>query len=200
MKQRQRGYLLVEMLTALTLFSLAGTSLYTGYLQGLRCYREIGENYRIYAGPKMSFMKMEEDLRNMTALREYPFKGSEEEILFPAFLPVSDDEGRTEYRLYQVRYFVRRGELVREQQELTSALKKPKASVKVMMKKVDVFKFSFPFESEDGRPFYGPIWPEDPYAGLPRMVRVELSSGELRLNKTVSVPHGAWAASLGAAA
>lgn len=185
-----RGFLLVELLTAAALFSIAGSSLYTGFVEGVRCYNRIEESRIAYSGPKIFFMRLEEDLRNMAALEKYPFQGGKEEIRFPAYLPGAG-EG-TGFRLVEVRYFLRAGRLIRSEEELGAKLNEGSSFEKTVLSNVEEALFEFPYEDEKGARTFEDFWVEEPYAGLPRAVRLTLKTGGLELQKLVSVPHGAF--------
>ncbi len=191
-KSRSRGYMLVEMITALTLFSLAGSSLYNGYREGVYCYQRIDLSRKSYSAPKLFFIRLEEDLRSMAVLRDFPFVGSSRDISFPAFLSENTDKDKSGFRLVLIRYFVEGQELIREEKEITNNLIKPKPRKKILLKDAQSVTFRFPYEDEDGQRVFKEFWVEDPYAGLPRAVQAEIKTSALETVKTVSVPHGVF--------
>jgi len=191
--KKQRGYLLVELLTALTLFSVAGSSLYSGFIEGVHCHKRIEESNKTFSGPKLLFLRFEEDLRNMVPLKDYPFKGTAGEITFPALL-AEDAAGKgTRFRLVQVRYFIHETELIREEEELSTKLNKAKAKEKTVLRNVEKLTFRFPVKGETGGIHFQDFWLEDPYPGLPRAVQVNLKTEGLAAVKTVSIPQGLFA-------
>ncbi len=191
-KSRARGYMLVEMITALTLFSLAGSSLYNGYREGVYCYQRIDLSRKSYSGPKLFFIRLEEDLRNMVVLRDFPFSGAAREISFPAFLPENADKDKNGFRLVQIRYFVEGQELIREEKEITSSLMKPKPRKKILLKDAESVVFRFSYKDEDDERLFKQFWLKDPYPGLPRAVQAEIKTPALDILKTVSIPHGVF--------
>lgn len=191
-KVRSRGYMLVEMITALTLFSLAGSSLYNGYREGVYCYQRIDLSRKSYSAPKLFFIRLEEDLRNMAVLRDFPFEGNSREISFPAFLAEDANKDKNGFRLVQIRYFVEGQELIREEKEITTSLIKPKPRKKILLKDAESVTFRFPYEDEDAERMFKEFWVEDPYAGLPRAVQAAIKTSALETVKTVSIPQGVF--------
>ncbi len=185
-----RGYMLLELLTAMVLFCAAGLVLYTGFVQGIRCYHRIELSQRNFNAPKMFFLRLEEDARNMVVLRDHPFEGKSDEIRFPALLPGAAKNGETNFRLAEVHYYLKGQTLVREEEELSARLMKAKAKEKVVLPDGAQIKFRFPYEGEEGKREFQSFWLDDPYRGLPRAIQVEVKKEDFQWVKTVSVPPG----------
>lgn len=187
-----RGYVLVEMITALTLFSLAGSTLYNGYREGLYSYRRLEQSARVFNAPKLLFIRLERDLRNMTHLPGEPFRGQAREIQFPAVLTEMDGKVSRE-RLVIIRYYFREGELIREEMEKVPGLLKPRPRRKVMVSGLETAEFRFSYTDEQGDKVFEPLWIEDPYPGMPRAVQLKIIRGDFSAIKLVSIPQGVFA-------
>lgn len=196
-KKRNGGYVLIELLTALTLFSFAGTSLYNGFIEGTRCYRRIEESSQVFSGPKVFFIQIESDLRNMAVIREENFEGKNNSIRFPAVLPFTDSGGKMSFRLVRIHYYLQGKKLIREEEEISSKLKNTYRKKKIVLKDIKSFKFSFPYREPNGVPGFTDFWVQSSDSSLPRAVRIDLNSSGLRLEKTVSIPQGHFGQFLG---
>lgn len=192
LRRANSGFILVELLTALTLFSVAGSSLYTGFVEGSKCYNRIEQSRVNYYKPKIFFMRLEQDLRNMVYLRDHPFEGNAAEISFAAQQPERDLLGNTEFKLVSIRYVKQGDKLVRFEEEISEKLKKDDRRRKTLLSGLNSFKFSFPYREPEGKLHFEEFWLDEPYEGLPRAVRTELSTGGFNAEKTVAVPHGVF--------
>ena len=187
---KSRGFVLVELLVALMLFSLAGSSLYVAFVQGLRAQQRFSQEQKLYDPLRIFFLRFEEDLRNSVTLKDYPFEGKKEEISFPVLLGEEDRSGSQESKLFMIRYFIKGHNLLREKEELTAALLKPEPTVKEIIKDLGSADFEFPYKNTGGDLTFESFWIDDPFLRIPRGVRIHLTKEGISLTKTVSIPQG----------
>jgi len=185
----QRGFILLEFLVATLLFSLAGSGLYTGFIQGIKAHQKIQGSFQTYDPFRILFLRTEEDLRNAVTLKDHPFKGKKDEIEFPALLG-EEDKGKREEKLALIRYFTKDNRLIRAEQELTPSLVKPKPKERVLLKNLKSLEFQFPYQDEEEKRTFESFWLGEPYYGIPRGVRVSVATEKASLIKTVSIPQG----------
>ena len=178
---RNSGFLLVELLVATLLFSLAGSGIYTGFLEGIRAEKKVKESFKTYDPLRLLFLRLDEDLRNTAELTDYPFEGKAEEIRFPALLDRQS--------LFLVRYFVKDRTLIRSEEELNPKLSRERRKEKVLLKDFESLRFEFPYLEEESLVFES-FWLSRPYYGIPRSVKVILKRGGETLEKFVSLPAG----------
>lgn len=188
---KEQGWVLLELLTATILFSLAGTGLTTGFLQGIKAHQRIGESFKTYDPLRLFFFELDRDLRNSVSLKEFPFQGKKEAIEFPTLRIEETKEDKRERKLLLVRYFLKEDSLLRTQTELTQKLEKEKPKEKILMKNLRSFSFEFPYEDPEENLLSEPFWPEEPYFGIPRGVKVSFTLKKgLSFEKRVSLPQG----------
>lgn len=185
-----RGYLLIELLAALTLFSVAGSTLYTGVMEGIKSYERIRGSQSVFNKPKIFFIQLEEDLHRIPAVREEPFEGKSQEISFPVFLTAVNDQGQEEPRLVRVKYSIQGRELIREVRGIPEKLNDDGMVRKVLISNVENLRFKFPYLQPDGLQTFEDFWLDEPYEGTPRAVQVHLETKGLTASKTVSILQG----------
>ena len=188
--KRSNGFILVEFLVATVLFSLAGSGLYAGFSQGIRAEKRIQAGFKVYDPFRILFLRLDQDLRNTVSLKDYPFEGNEKEISFPVLLEKESSNGKGETRLVWVRYMEKDGVPIRTEVELTPNLKKEKPSEKILMRNLKSLAFGFPYEDEKENRLFESFWLKEPYYGIPRGVKVNVSTGDLSLTKIISIPQG----------
>ncbi|MBI3317262.1 MAG: hypothetical protein HYZ85_04590 [Candidatus Omnitrophica bacterium] len=175
--QRAHGFLLIDSLIALTLFGIAGAGVTTSFYQAVKAEARIRESFREYDPIRLTFMRMDQDLRNMVRLREHPFKGKHSGIEFPI------RKGDT---LFTVEYKMEGNKLYRKERKITQGLKQEKAKEQILFKEGPAAEFFFPYENDDGMREFENDWLDDPYQGLPRAVQIKIGEFE----KVVSIPQG----------
>lgn len=180
---RPRGFILVEFLVAIILFSLAGAGIYNGLMQGIRAEKWIRQSFKTYDPIRIVFLRLDEDLRNTVRLKDYPFVGKKEEIRFPARLENVN-------QVVLIRYFLRNGALVRTESELKPELKKGNEKEKVLIANVKSLVFQYPYIDTEEKRLFENFWLDDPYQGIPRGVQMNIKFEGVDLSKMVSIPQG----------
>jgi hypothetical protein len=186
-----RGFILVEFLLAALLFLIVSAGLYAGLIQGLKTKKKINESFREYDPIRIFFAKIEKDLRNSTNLKEYPFKGKANEIQFPVWSPNAPQE---QSPILLVRYFVKENSVIRGERVLDASLSNPKERQHIALKNMKSIHFFFPYEDGDGNRKNEDFWLEDPYMGIPRVLKIEVLKDSVDktalFEKNVSIPQG----------
>jgi len=183
---KQKGYILLEVLVASTLLSLAGSSFYSGLSQAIRMERAVRAMDALYDPIKFLWMRSTKDLRNMVSLRDHRFKGEEDEMEFPVLGEAS--------RLSFIRYFVKDRSLVRTQENLPHNFVKDSPAESILLKNIESIRFEYAYLDQEERLVFKSEWREEPYFGLPRAVKMTLklkSEGKV-FSRLISVPHGRW--------
>ncbi len=175
---------------ATVLFSLAGSGLYTGFMQGIKANQRIKESFKTYDPFRILFFHLDQDLRNSVFLRDYPFQGKKEEIGFPVFF---------DKKVLLVHYFLKNHSLMRVEKELTPSpfSLSPRGGEgggegkgKILLANLQALEFQFPYKDEEKNLTFETFWLDEPYYGIPRSVRLNIQRGELALQKLVSIPQG----------
>lgn len=189
----QKGYLLMEMLVASVLISMAGSGLYVGYLQGVKADRQVSESSKAFDPLRSSWMRMEHDLRNAAVLREHPFVGKKDEMAFPVLMTEMSRDEKKIFKLFLIRYQLVNGSLVRSEQELSASLAQPEIKKRILLKEVKELSFSYSFLDDKEKIVYENFWLEKPYFGIPRAVKVRVQTGNLPdVSKLIAIPQGRW--------
>ncbi len=183
---KQKGYILLEVLVASTLLSLAGSSFYAGLSQAVKMERAVRTMDALYDPFKILWMRSTKDLRNMVPLRDHRFKGDEDEMEFPML-------GEA-LQLFSIQYFVKDGNLIRTQEDLPKKFVKDSPVESVFLKNIEWARFEYAYLDEEERLVFKPEWPEEPYFGLPKAVKmtVKLKNGGKVFSRLISVPQGRW--------
>ncbi len=188
------GYILIELLVAVMLFSVAATGLYTSSYQGLRTDKKIRESFQRYDPLRTAFMQLDHDLRRSIALPGLPFKGSRDAIEFPAAVEEKNNRQDEETRMYLIRYFKKGDALFRSQQAIGDPDTKPEE--RAVLAPLTGVEFFFAYQSSEEKAEFRNFWLEEPYEGLPRYVKIhverEVFGEKTSLDKWVSIPHGQW--------
>lgn len=185
------GYVLIEMLLAIALLSLVFASLFAGLLQSTKIERRIRTEDRIYDPARITKMKMETDLRNAVVLRDYPFRGKENEMSFP-LIKYETERGTEEPFLYEIDYRIEDGKLMRRETEITKSLKRKEPWKITLLKGIAGGKFSYSYLDEKEQVRFLSFWLEEPYFGIPSGIKVDWNYEGRSFSRILSVPQGHW--------
>lgn len=182
----KRGFVLIELLVASTLLSIAGAGLYGGLSQAVKIDTNIKNTSALYDPLKILWLRADKDLRNTLTLRDYKFVGKQDEMAFP----ILNESGQ----ILRVHYFVKQGELLRTEERLPEKFVKEPLKESVLLKNVDRIKFEYVYLDEEERLILKPIWIEEPYFGIPKAVRMEvkLKTSQKVFSRLISIPQGRW--------
>jgi len=182
----RRGFVLMEVLVATTLLSLAGSGLYSGLTQAVKIQRMIRETDSLHDPFKILWMRAGKDLRNMISIRNYRFIGKQDEMAFPISSGYS--------QLSIVRYFTEDGKLLRSEKKLPEALVKAPPAENIFLENVETVRFEYAYLDAEDRLLFKPIWMEEPYFGLPKAVRITAKpkNSQKVFSRLFSIPQGRW--------
>ena len=182
----RRAFVLVELLVASSLMSIAATGLYAGLSQAVKMDRVVRNTAALYDPFKILWLRAAKDLRNALPLRDYKFKGKQDEMIFPSL------DGPDQ--IIRVRYFVKEGNLVRSEEKLPEKFVKISLRQSVLLKGVERIKFEYAYLDEEERLVFEPAWGEEPYFGIPRAVRLEIKLKDVGniFFRLISIPQGRW--------
>lgn len=183
---KPNGFLMVEVLVATALLSLAGSSVYAALSQALKVSKSIHETDALHGPFKILWISAAKDLRNAVPLRDYPFMGKQDEVAFPVFTEASG--------LSCVRYFVKKGDLIKQRRKLPEKFVKERAAEEALVKGVEKLRFEYAYLDGEERLSFKPVWLEEPYFGIPKAVKVEIklkNNGKV-FSRLISIPQGRW--------
>ncbi len=182
---KQKGYVLIELLTAAVLFSLAGSGLYTSFMQGVKADKKLRQFNSAYLPVESFGIKIEKDLRNAAELRGFEFQGKKGELIFPVFQINS---------LSRIRYFSKGGNLHRLEEKIPKGFSAAAPEDRMLLRGIESFEIHYAYLDESDRLQFFPIWAEEPYRGIPKAVRikVKLNGRDEVWTKFVSIPRGKW--------
>lgn len=181
---KRQGYILVEVLVASTLISIAGAGLYSGFSKAMTLTSRVHETDALYDPLKILYFRAGKDLRNMVSLRDYPFTGKQDAMTFPSAI--------TDGQLTQIRYFVKDKTLMRSEESLPQGFVKKEPVAKIIFSNLKDVRFEYAYLDEEENLVFKPIWIEEPYFGIPKAVRLQIKTkkGDLVFLRLFSVPQG----------
>lgn len=183
--RNEKGFTLVEMLIAVSLYALAMVCLTNAWLSCAHAHERARAELVKYEKVRSFFLRLERDLRRAVNDTEHPFRGKEDELSFETYVSPSS---RT-----LSKSFTETGYLFSER-GLSRSEKDPETEEILRERSFPGFeaiRFSFPYRKEGGEIFFLPFWLEEPYQGLPSEVRVELSLSEgMKFTRSISLPQG----------
>lgn len=202
------GFTLVELLIAASIFSIIILSLYSAFQTGVLSYKKIDSAIDTYQSARLILNRIELDLKNSFIYSEKDslFKGTSQGI---TLITVTDAyENAQEVReVSRVKYELSNNTLKRVISKGIDALtKEPKEESHELSSEIKEILFQFCYETKNVNIVYDwqEIWPKDndaeQLASLPLGVKIKLvlrqrnrqqkETGQVELNKTISIPLG----------
>ncbi len=199
MSKRTKTFTFVELMVALTLFSIIAVSIYHTLRTGLKMYTQgntvIADNQKL----RLFFDTLSRDLANSVDFRPYvDCQWGDDSISFSALVGESQD-GRLNREFARISYVLDRDKLVRKYASRRAAFKAEKAEEQILLENVDSVSFAYAYQSEGfaDQPEWLGEWDfKDDDFKLPRGVRITLtfkSEGESHpevFTKTVLITLG----------
>lgn len=182
----RKGFSLIEVLIAATLLSLAGAGIYSGISHAVRMRRAIYEMSVFHDPIQIFWEQTGKDLRNAVALRDYRFIGKSDEMIFPVLRSSTD--------LFRVRYFVKEGALFRSEEKLPEKFVRETPLEECQLKGLTKCRFEYGYLDEEEKLVFRPDWSDDPYFGIPEVVKVEVTlKGSSKIfSQILSLQQGRW--------
>lgn len=176
MKLSQKGVTLIELIVALTLFAVAAPLVGRAFYQGVRATAKVRASIDERRGEDRMFSRIETDLRNALPLSVLPFEGASDRFAFP-----------TAGNMKRVRYAAKDGALVRSEE---GAAGQGVVSETLLAQGIEAFTVEYAYRDGTGKTLFLSYWAEEPYAGLPRAVRVKVMRNGNTKELFVSLPQG----------
>lgn len=186
------GFTMIEMVIALSLFTVVVVSAYGAFRSGFVAYQRIESQLGRRHELDMLVRQIGSELRNALYYAPVPFEGKSDKIQFPARLWRYDSDQLTE-DLYQVTYQFRDGHLMRSEQKLKQEFSQDRNPEAESLIPLTGCKFQFAYKLRDGELVWKNELLDKPYQGLPRAIRVliqEKKSGSTEEAFEFLVPQG----------
>lgn len=190
---KRSGFTLIELLIVMIILSVTLTVLYSCFQTGLTAYRRT-ESALVEDREGDVFIKeLARELKNALPYLKRPFVGKPNAISFPAQVAHYTPKG-AERELCLVEYRFEGRTLVRTEQKLRKdKLRESEKLKETMFDRLKDCRFSFLFALSDEQLEWRDDWPNQPYTGLPRGVRIILTGGlfgKEGKSYDILIPHG----------
>ena len=187
------GFTLIEVLTATVVLTIALTVLYSSFQIGLTAYRRTEVNLTDEREGEVFLFQLTRELRASVPYLKSPFQGGKNFLSFPTSLEHYTPKGITK-ELWLVEYQLKDGRLIRTERKLKKEKLRQEAPAKeTVFERLSTCRFEFLYLASSRQLEWRAEWPNDPYIGLPRGVRLTLSGGVFGRNERVYpilIPHG----------
>lgn len=204
-KDREKGFTFVELIVAVTIFSIIAVSIYSTFSAGLRVWRRTNPVIEANQSARFFFNIIAMDLKNAvkyTAAKDEPnFEGDDKRIAFITLVDMPAEDGRARKELAKVIYELKavteekkeRYALIRSVAAAGEALDEKKAFPSEVMSVASEKDFGFKYAYIEGSPKdkeysyrWKDEWEEEDRTNIPRGVKIKAGSFE----KTVFIPMG----------
>ena len=194
---KKNAFTLIELLIAISIFSVVVLALYSAFNTGILSYRQIDSSLNTYEAARLALTKIESDLKNSFAYSssDSMFKGTFNNL---DFYSVSSD-------LLRIKYLIENNLLIREVYKNLYALEANPVGQKQILTadtKEISFEYAYPVNSPDKPYDWQDIWPKQGDTSqqktLPEAVKIKLTMNvrgrgakkeiSLEFNKLVSLP------------
>lgn len=178
------AFTLIEVLIAISIFSIAITTIYSVFWSGLRIFKR-GEDYIVQNLPvQLAFKRMERELRNSFRFSLIPFTGDALSISFPLVINGS---------IYRIEYSYEPDEKVlsRREQTINQYLTEEKPKERRLCSNIANLAFSYSYKNkiESESLEWKGVW-EFEETKLPRDIKIDLFSEKDAFTKIISLPQG----------
>lgn len=102
--QVSRGFTLLELLIAVTIFSIVAVAIYTSFNVGIRAWRKAEASYKIKQEARHAFDAIGRDLRGAINFTRMPFEGASGSVSFSRALRISDSKGGYIEGVFKITY------------------------------------------------------------------------------------------------
>lgn len=207
MKRNNPAFTLLELLIAVTIFSIIALSLYSTFYTGMKALRSSQGAMRIHQSLRLVTEELSLDLRNSllaplheelkTAVIEAAAEEKEEEPLYYflgdskrfSFVTMKDCQ------ICNITYYADKGKFMRTIKYQGRGFAAPAQGGETLLEDIRNMEvlYSYEAETEDGEPVWLDIWEEEELVPLGVKITLELKGlGSLeKLTKTVYIPVGA---------
>lgn len=176
---RRSGFTFIELIVSTLIFTIILFALYSTFYMGIRTWKKSQER-RSIRKIRMSFLRMEKELKDTFLFSGIPFSGTDSWMRFP--LSISDVDSE---KIFIVSYVIevdkdtRHATLTRKQKPFSEDPSEGKEKITQLLTSMKTIRFEYAYEPMD--PFENLEWQVswDPIAqkGLPSGIRIFLEQG-----------------------
>lgn len=171
---RSIGFTMIEMVIALSLFTVVVISAYGAFRGGFVAYQrvesQLGSRYEL----DMLISQLSKELRAALFYAPVPFEGKSDKLEFPARLWRYENDQLKE-DLYQVTYQFRDGQLMRSELKIKKKFSESGHADAEPLIPLSACRFQFAYKMREGEIVWKNELMDKPYQGVPRAIRVILS-------------------------
>ena len=191
---KRPGFTFIELIIGITIFTIIIITVYSVFYMGIKTWCR-GQERNSLQKVRLTFLKVENELKDSFFFSNVPFKGTSREMEFPLSIPISDENKDTvhviAYKVTEDKYsglkeLVRIEKLYSENmdEEIDEKIKKLLTSIKSL-------RFEYVYQSND--PYQNFEWQEDwKEDRLPSGVRISLEMNDTDeiYNKVIFLQRG----------
>ncbi|MBN1492755.1 MAG: prepilin-type N-terminal cleavage/methylation domain-containing protein [Candidatus Omnitrophica bacterium] len=153
-----RGFTIIELLLAITLFSIASVSLYFNFQTGIFLHSRVGHGLERLDEYRLCFDKIDKELHNIVAYDDVVFKGQDRSISFPAFIEVYE-KGERHSDFYQITYELKNKALYRIMRSLRKkGLSGSKEHKDILLSGLQGGSFEYAYRTPAGSLAWKDLW------------------------------------------
>lgn len=183
--KNRTGFTLIELILALTIFSVLGTAVYSSFSMGIEMWKRGEYQQRAYQDIRIFLETFSKDLHNATELADVPFLGESGDLEFAVTLRQEDESGNIVLTFGVVRYHVEEDKdsikLYRKESPFPGEADDEERDFKIVgdVKKISLQYYGYEVEEEEEEGKEAPTyaWYEkwDSYGYLPKAVWIRMT-------------------------
>ncbi len=193
---RPEGFILIELLVSLAIFSVISLAVYSAFAAGIRAWRRAQEFSSVYQTARLLLDDMGQELKNAAAIPDTAFAGEAHRLSFVTLRQNRSATGRAPYpRVTRVTYELRRDRaspgytLFRLEAPDIKSSDSAGGERALTVGSISRLDFQYTHRGSNGEILpWKDAW--DARDQLPLGVKITLMVGETRFTKTVFIPHG----------
>jgi len=165
-KGKKNGFVLVELIVAIVIASIAFSLLYRTFYQMLKASRNVKNHFTEKREYDRLLDHLKKDLQNAVQLSNMPFSGNAGSLTFVLW-----DDGFS-----FVEYSYKDNAVYRKEEQIAGengSSDENRSSVKKLNENVDECFFEYAYSDGESHLFYSQVWNEE-YLGVPRGVKVSI--------------------------
>lgn len=203
--KRQKGFTLLELIIAITIFAISCTAIYSSFNVGINAWRKAEKAYEARQQARRALEIVSRELRGAInfmlkdadgSLKD-SFEGYSDKVSFWCDMKASEFKEKKEEGIFKITYYVKSGSLYRKAQRY----KREEAEAEsVLIDAVSELKFEYAYADVE-KIWWAKIWKKadsEPLPLVPLAVRVSLiyasanEEGEAEFSDVVVIPTGSF--------